>query len=296
MIPLHNRYTYSAITKRPTYTWPEGRRLAFWIATNIELYAFQAGIGNDPAKIGEPQNQRNYAWRDYGNRVGFWNLMDLYDELELPASHLVNSLLYDFAPEIFERIRGRGDDIIAHGRTNAERQKGLWEVDERRLITEVTDTIARHEGRAPKGWLGAAASENAATLDLLKEAGYSYVLDWPCDDQPIWLNTRAGKILSVPYPAEMNDAAALVFRQQTAREFADLIVDQFDEMVERCADRPMVFCLSVHPYIVGQPYRIRALRRAFQHILGHKQRDRVWFTRGNEIADYCLGLEPGIIP
>ena len=129
MIPLHNRYAYSAITKRPTYTWPEGKRLAFWIGTNVELYAFQAGIGNDPAKIGEPQNQRNYAWRDYGNRVGFWNLMDLYDEFKLPASHLINTWLYDFAPEMFERIRGRGDDIIGHGRTNAERQKGLWEAE-----------------------------------------------------------------------------------------------------------------------------------------------------------------------
>ena len=222
--------------------------------------------------------------------------MDLYDEFKLPASHLLNSLLYDFAPEIVDRIHGRGDDIIAHGRTNAERQKGLWEDDERRLIAEVTEKLTREEGKAPKGWLGAAASENAATLDLLKEAGYTYVLDWPCDDQPIWLNTRAGKILSVPYPAEMNDAAALIFRQQTARDFADLVVDQFDEMVERSADRPMVFCLSIHPYIVGQPYRIRALRRAFQHIVEHKLRDRVWFTRGNEIADYCLSLDPKLIP
>jgi hypothetical protein len=121
------------------------------------------------------------------------------------------------------------------------------------------------------------------------------VLDWPCDDQPIWLNTRAGKILSVPYPAEVNDAAALIFRQQTARDFTDLIVDQFDEMVERSAERPMVFCLSIHPYIVGQPYRIRALRRAFQHIVEHKLKDRVWFTRGNEIADYCLSLDPKLI-
>jgi peptidoglycan/xylan/chitin deacetylase (PgdA/CDA1 family) len=296
MIPLHNRYAYSAITKRPDYTWPEGKRLAFWIGTNVELYAFQAGIGNDPAKLGEPQNQRNYAWRDYGNRVGFWNLMDLYDEFKLPASHLINTWLYDFAPEIFERIRGRGDDIVGHGRTNAERQKGLWEVDERRFIQDVTDTIKCKEGKPPKGWLGAAASENNATLDLLKEAGYTYVLDWPCDDQPIWLNTRAGKILSIPYPAEMNDAAQQVFRQQTARDFTDLIVDQFDEMVEKSAERPMVCCLSIHPYIVGQPYRIRALRRAFKHIVEHPLRDRVWFTRGDAIADYCLSLPPGLIP
>src|SRR5665811_2242170 len=113
MIPQNKRYDYSPIVHRPTYSWPGGKKLAFWIATNVELYAFQAGIGNDPAKLGEPQNQRNYAWRDYGNRVGFWSLMDLFDEFKLPASHLVNSLLYEFQPQLFDRIRGRGDDIIA---------------------------------------------------------------------------------------------------------------------------------------------------------------------------------------
>jgi allantoinase len=296
MIPQHHRYDFSPIVSRETYTWPGGKRLAFWIGTNVELYAFGAGIGNDPAKIGEPQNQRNFAWRDYGNRVGFWSLMDLYDEFKLPASHLVNSLLYASHQPLFERIRGRGDDIIAHGRTNAERQKGLWEVDEKRLIEDATNAIRKNEGKPPKGWLGAAASENAATLDLLKEAGYTYVLDWPCDDQPIWLNTRAGKILSVPYPAELNDAGALIFRQHSGRDFADMIVDQFDEMVERCEVRPLVYCLSLHPYIVGQPYRIRALRQALRHIVNHHLVDRVWFTRGNELADYCYSLPPGLIP
>lgn len=296
MIPQHKRYPFSPVVDRKDYSWPGGKRLAFWIGTNVELYAFGVGIGNDPAKLGEPQNQRNFAWRDYGNRVGFWSLMDLYDEFELPASHIVNSLLYDFHPQLFDRIRKRGDDIIGHGRTNAERQKGLWELDERRLIEDATAAIRQNEGASPKGWLGGAASENPATLDLLKEAGYTYVLDWPCDDQPIWLNTRAGKILSVPYPAELNDASALIWRQHSGREFAGMITDQFDEMIERCVDRPLVYCLSLHPYICGQPYRIRALRDAFRHIMNHKLLDRVWFTRGDELADYCYSLPDGLIP
>jgi allantoinase len=296
MIPHHKRYDYSPITARPDYSWPDGKRLAFWIGTNVELYAFGTGLGNDPTKHGEPQNQRNFAWRDYGNRVGFWNLLDLYDEFKLPASHLVNSLLYEAHPQLFERIRARGDDVIGHGRTNAERQRGLWELDEKRLIDDATQAITAHEGKPPKGWLGGAAAENAATLDLLKEAGYTYVLDWPCDDQPIWLKTRAGKILSLPYPVELNDAGALIWRQHTGREFADMIVDQFDEMIERSADRPLVFSLSLHPYIVGQPQRIRPLREAFRHIMNHPLRDRIWFTRGDELADYCYGLAPGLIP
>jgi peptidoglycan/xylan/chitin deacetylase (PgdA/CDA1 family) len=296
LLPRHNRYDYSIINRRPDYSWPDGKRLAFWIGTNIEVFAFQAGIGHDATKPGEPQTQRNFAWRDYGNRVGVWRLFDLYDELKLPNSCVVNSYLYDYHPEILERARARKDDVIGHGRTNAEKQKGLWESDERRLIDDVTSTIEKHEGARPKGWLGAGAAETNVTLDLLKEAGYTYVLDWPADDQPIWLNTRSGKILSVPYPLELNDAGQLIHRQHNTREFCDMIVDQFDEMTRQCVDQPLVCCISLHAYLVGQPFRLAPLRRALQHIAEHKHRDRVWYTRAGDIADYCYAMKPGIIP
>jgi hypothetical protein len=296
LLPSHKRYDYSIIGRRPDYAWPEGKRLAFWIGTNIEVFAFQAGLGHDATKPGEPQTQRNFAWRDYGNRVGVWRLFDLYDELKLPNSCLVNSYLYDYHPQILERARARGDEIIGHGRTNAEKQKGLWESDERRLIDDVTSTIEKHEGAKPKGWLGAGAAETNVTLDLLKEAGYTYVLVWPCDDQPIWLNTRSGKILSVPYPLELNDAGQLIHRQHNTREFCDMMVDQFDEMVRQCVDQPLVCCISLHAYLVGQPFRLTPLRQALRHIVEHQHRDRVGATRACDIADYWYAWEPGIIP
>ena len=290
MLPKHNRYAYSPIYTRRQFDWPGGKRLAFWIGTNLEVFAFGAGIGHDAAKHGEPQTQRNYSWRDYGNRVGIWRLLQLYDDLHLPASHLVNSLLCEYHPQIIERILKRGDEVVGHGRTNAEKQKGLWEVDEKRLIDDATETIQKHTDKHPKGWLGAGAAENNVTLDLLQEAGYTYVLDWPCDDQPIWLKTRSGRILSVPYPNELNDSPALVWRQHTAREFADMIVDQFDEMLEQSVDQPLVCSISLHAYISGQPFRMKPLRDALGHIVKHKDRDRVWFTRAGEIADYCYSL------
>jgi peptidoglycan/xylan/chitin deacetylase (PgdA/CDA1 family) len=296
MIPKHHRYSYSPIDRRPDYSWPGGKRLAFWIGTNIEVFAFGAGMGPDPVMPGEPTNQRNFAWRDYGNRVGVWRLFDLFDELKLPCSCIVNSLVYEHHPEIFERIRARGDDIIGHGRTNAERQRGLWETDERRLIEDATETIRRHEGRAPKGWLGAGAVETNVTLDLLAAAGYKYVLDWPCDDQPIWLSTTGGKILNVPYPMELNDIGQIVQRQHNAREFADMIVDQFDRMIQQCVQQPLVCVVSLHTYIVGQPFRLGPLQSALEHIVRHPQRERVWFTRADEIADFCYSLPAGIIP
>lgn len=296
MLPKQTRYGASAITGRADYSWPEGKRLAFWIAINIETFGFRSGVGPDPVMIGSPQTHRNYAWRDYGNRVGVWQLFDLFDEMGLPTSCLVNSYLYDEYPEIFERIRARGDAIVGHGRTNAEWQNGMWEDDERRLITDATATIESHEGQAPRGWLGPGSVESSVTPDLLKEAGYEYVLDWPCDDQPIWLDTRAGKILSVPYPFELNDIGQIVFRHHTAREFCDMLVDQFDEMVRQSVDRPLVCCVSLHTYIAGQPFRLAPLRKALQHIIEHQDRDRVWFTHSDAIAEHCYSLEPGIIP
>ncbi|MCC6779958.1 MAG: polysaccharide deacetylase family protein [Hyphomicrobiales bacterium] len=296
MIPRQHRYPYSIIDRRPDYSWPDGKRLAFWIGTNIEVFAFGAGLGPDPVLPGEPPTQRNFAWRDYGNRVGVWRLFDLLEELKLPTSCIINSLVYEHHPEIPERIRARGDDVIGHGRTNAERQRGLWELDEQRLIEDATATIRRHEGRMPKGWLGAGAAESNVTLDLLQAAGYKYVLDWPCDDQPIWLNTAGGRILNVPYPIELNDIGQVVQRQHNARELADMIVDQFDEMVRQCEAQPLVCVVSLHTYIVGQPFRLGPLRRALEHIVRHPQRERVWFTRADAIADFCYGLPPGTIP
>jgi hypothetical protein len=134
------------------------------------------------------------------------------------------------------------------------------------------------------------------TPDVLKEAGYTYLLDWPFDDQPMWMRTRSGPLLSVPYPLELNDAGTLVGRDHTGREFADMIVDQFEELLDASDKQPLVFALSLHGFIVGQPFRLRPLRKAIKHCVEHKHADRVWFTRAGDIANYCFGMKPGIIP
>jgi allantoinase len=110
------------------------------------------------------------------------------------------------------------------------------------------------------------------------------------------METRSGKILSVPYPLELNDAGQLIHRQHNTHEFCDMIVDQFDEMVRQCIDHPLVCCISLHPYLVGQPFRIPPLRAALNHIVKHQHRDQVWFTTAEGVCDYCYALEPGILP
>jgi len=294
-LPHHGRYPYSSIDQRKDFSWPGGKRLAFYVCFNLEYFAFGGGMGSDVGLANPPPNHRSYAWRDYGNRVGLSRMLDLMDELGLPAAHNTNSFLYQAHPGMFDRIRARGDEIIGHGRTNAERQSGMWEEDEARLIAEATATLSREEGKPPGGWLGPWLAETDLTPDLLKEAGYRYLLDWASDDQPFWMRTRSGPILSVPYPIEINDSPAVVFRHHTAREFADMIVDQFEEMVEQCERMPLVCPIALHTFVVGQPFRLRALRQALRHCMNHPLSDRVWFTRPGEIADYCYGLPAGTL-
>jgi hypothetical protein len=228
-------------------------------------------------------------------RVGIWRLFDLAEELELPLAHNTNSLLYEHAPQIMDRIRARGDEIVGHGRTNSENLHDFrWEADEARAIKEVTDTFARHEGKPPRGWMGAGTYENAWTPDLLKEAA-TRTLDWPFDDKPVWMRTRSGTILSVPYPAELNDSPQIIHRQHTAREFCDMLVDEFDEMAEQSAKYPLVCNLSIHPFVFGYPFRLRPLRKALQHCLSSKYAERVWKCRPGDIADFCYAMAPGII-
>jgi peptidoglycan/xylan/chitin deacetylase (PgdA/CDA1 family) len=295
-LPYHNRYSYSAIKNRPTYNWPEGKKLALYIGINIEHFAFGTGLGHSVSAELPPPDPRTFAWRDYGNRVGVWRIFDLLDQLGLPAAHLVNTTIFDYAPEILSSIKARGDEIIGHGRTNAERQGQLWEEDEARVIGYVRDQIERHSGQRARGWMGPWMSQSHVTPDLLKEAGFEFLMDWPADDQPLWMKTRSGPIMSVPYPLEINDSPQLLVRRHTAVQFEEMIIEQFEEMLDQSEQQPLVCGIALHTMVVGQPYRLRSLRRALQHIVNHPNRDKVWFTRPGEIYDHCAALPAGTMP
>ena len=287
-LPGHGRYDYAPITRRPAFHWPRGNGLAVYVAINLEHFAFGEGLGAELAPGGPQPDVLNYAWRDYGSRVGVWRLIALLDELRLPASVLVNTSLYDYCPEVIAAFRDRGDEIVAHGRSNAERQGVLAEPAEATLIAETTAVIATAEGQAPAGWLGPWISESAVTPDLLAEQGYAYLLDWCMDDQPVWLRTRAGKpILAVPYPQELNDIPAIAVRRMDAPAFAAMIVDNCAEMLEQSRAQPLVMGIALHPYIVGQPFRLRHLRAALAEIKAREA--ELWLTRSGEIAAAYAG-------
>jgi peptidoglycan/xylan/chitin deacetylase (PgdA/CDA1 family) len=282
ILPTHGRFPYAPFRFRPERAWPNGARLAVYVALNLEHFAFGEGLGAELAPGGPQPDVLNYAWREWGNRVGVWRLLDLFDTLDLPIAVLVNSLIYDHCPHVMDAVRARGDEVVGHGRTNAERQGTLAEADERALIAEATAVITAAEGRAPAGWLGPWISQSRVTPDLLAECGYSYMLDWCMDDQPVWCATRGGgRILSVPYPQELNDIPSIVARRDSPATFAGMIVDAFDEMLALDGP-PVVMGIALHPYIVGQPHRICHLRRALAHIVAH--RAQIWLTTPGQIA------------
>lgn len=291
MLRDHGRFEYSAIVGRPDFSWPEGKRLAVHVSLNFEHFAYGEGLGLSYSPGIPHPNTYNWAWREYGNRVGVWRLLQLFDRLRLPISLLLNSEVYDHCPEAVAAFRRRGDEAVGHGRTNSEHQNDFDEAGEAKLIREVRDTIARHEGKPPRGWLSPGVNPSAVTPDLLQEAGYTYVLDWgPMDDQPVWLRTRKGHILSVPYPQEVNDIPMIALHHGTAPAFADTIIDTFDEMLAQSAEQPLVYGIALHAFLVGQPFRLRHLRRALEHVGRH--RDRVWLATTGQIAQHFAEHAP----
>ena len=284
----HGRFAYSAITRRPALRWPNDTRLAVYIGFNIEHFAFGEGLGASIGPVSPQPDVLNYSWREYGNRVGVWRCLELFDELSLPTGALINTALYDHCPEVVEAFAARGDELIGHGHSNAERQGVLPEAEERALIVHCRERMQQMHGVAPSGWLSPWISESLVTPDLLKESGFRYTLNWCHDDQPMLMDTRAGPLWAVPYPQELNDIPMIMGRQMDAKDFAQMIIDQFDEMLLQSQRQSLVMGIALHPYIVGQPYRLRHLRRALAHIAGC--RDDIWLTTPGAIVDAVAGV------
>ena len=281
-LKTHGRYAYSAISRRRDYHWPGKKRLAIYIGFNVEHFDFGAGLGAALGPKSPEPDVLNYSWRDYGNRVGVWRCLELFDSLKLPVGALINTALYDYCPEVVEAHVKRGDELIGHGHTNSERQADLPEEQERELLRFCRRKIQEKSKIAPRGWLSPWISESLVTPDLLKETGYEYTLNWCHDDQPTQLDTRAGKLWSIPYPQELNDIPMIALRQMDGRDFADMIVDNYDEMLRQSKEQPLVMGIALHPYLVGQPYRLKHLRRALQHIVKQK---KAWLATPGKILD-----------
>lgn len=294
-LATHGRFPYRPITDTDNFRWPGETRLAVYLGFNIEHFAFGEGLGAALGPVSPEPDILNYSWREYGNRVGVWRCLELFDQLEIPAGVLINTSLFDHCPEVIDACVARGDEIIGHGHTNSQRQSDLDESAERALLLHCCERIANHTGEAPSGWLSPWISESRLTPDLLAETGYRYTLNWCHDDRPVRMKTRSGAIWSIPYPQELNDLPMMVARRLDGCAFADMIIDQFDEMLEQANSarhpQPLVMGIALHPYLVGQPYRLRHLRRALQHIAAARASGAVWVTTPGAIARHMDAVE-----
>ena len=289
MLASHGRFGYSPITARPDFSWPGGKRLAVYIALCLEHFSYgEGGLGLSYSPGLPHPNTYNWAWREYGNRVGGWRLLDLFEQHGVPPTVLLNSACYEHCPELVAAYRAAGAELVAHGQTNSTHPNDLDPDAERRLIQSVYETMSRHEPQPPAGWMSPGANPSAVTEDLLAETGFRYTLDWPMDDQPVWMQTRGGPLLSVPYPHEVNDVPTIVFHHTTGQAFADMVVASLDEMLEQSEQQPLVCGITVHSFIVGQPFRLRHFRAAVSHLVGLPG---VWITTPGRIADHFAEIQ-----
>jgi peptidoglycan/xylan/chitin deacetylase (PgdA/CDA1 family) len=191
-LPDPGRFDYLPIHRRRGYRWPNGSGLAVYLGFNLEHFAFGEGLGACIGPVSPPPDVLNHAWREYGNRVGAWRCLELFDRLGLPAATVLNSALIEHAPDLVAACVARGDELVGHGHSNAERQGALDEAGERELLLHCRERLRSVDGKAPAGWLSPWISESRVTPDLLAEAGYRYTLNWCHDPCPGLRRSRSG--------------------------------------------------------------------------------------------------------
>jgi peptidoglycan/xylan/chitin deacetylase (PgdA/CDA1 family) len=284
-LPPH-RVDYSAIVDRPPIAWPHNARVAFWVAPNVEHYEYLPdydGIRNPWPRTPYP-DAREYSYRDYGNRVGFWRMLEVLDQYRIKCCVSLNMAVLEHYPEVAKAMVDRDWDFMSHGIYNTRYLTTCDEAQERQFYRDCIDTLKRHTGKTLKGMLGPAISGTPRTPDLMAEAGLIYHTDWMHDDQPVPIRVASGKLISVPYSIELNDAPA--FRTHYEGDyFARICKAQFDQLYKEGAESGRVMCIALHPYLIGQPHRIQYLDEVLSYIMSH---DGVWQTTADEIADYYI--------
>jgi peptidoglycan/xylan/chitin deacetylase (PgdA/CDA1 family) len=280
----HGRFDYSPIAGRPLLKMPRGARVAVWITPNIEHFRWgKPAISLAPMTAGLTPDVLNYAWRDYGARVGVWRVMEILDKHRIPVTAALNSEACAEYPQIVRAGNELGWEWMAHGESNSALLTGMAEEAERPIIQGVVRTIAEATGTKPRGWLGPALTETPNTLDLLAEAGIEYVADWCNDELPYRMKTRSKPILAMPYTLEIGDIPLFLERGGSGEDFYRMVVDQLDWLHAEGAKRPRVLSIALHPFLIGHPFRARWLDKALAYI---RKKKGVWLARGGEIVDW----------
>jgi peptidoglycan/xylan/chitin deacetylase (PgdA/CDA1 family) len=281
---VRSRIDYAPIHRRPPLHLPGDARVAVWTIVNVENWRPQGAMPRTilPPPMGQPMlpDVPNWAWHEYGMRVGFWRFLETLQSRKLKATFAVNGTACTVYEEACAAARDAGWEFMGHGFV----QQPMHKVeDQRAAIASTIDAIGTFTGKPPRGWESPGLTETDETLDLLAEAGIEYVADWVLDEQPVTMRTRAGPMVSVPYTVEINDVVISAVQLQPSDEIFRRGRDQFDRLYLDGARAPRVMAISIHPYLTGVPHRIKYLEALYDHILAH---EGVVMWTGAEILDW----------
>lgn len=281
-----DRYGYVGWDERPTLRLPGGNRIAVWVVVNHEVYELDPPVG--PVRAPWPRVHPDvlaYSFRDYGNRVGIWRVLEALSRCGVRASLNVNVAALDHFPEVTEACMSEGWEVFSHGVYNSRFLYELSEDQERAVIEDCVSTIAEHTGQPPRGWMGPMGTMSLRTLDLLAEYGFLYTVELFHEDVPFPVKVEGGRLVSVPYTQEVNDIVAIEGAGHPAEVYSRMIREQFDRLYREGAQSGTVMCIALHPFLIGQPHRIGPLEEAVDYITGHQD---VWMATGEEIARWYL--------
>lgn len=277
-------YPYAPMRGRPKLTWPDGARVAFWIAPNVEHYEWLPP--ENPNRNPYPRTTPdvlNYSWRDYSNRVGFRRIAEEMDKRGIRGSVSLSVTVCDHFPEIATKMTDMGWELFSHGIYNSRYFYGMSLDDQREVIRDSKRTIARF-GQKLDGWLTPAITPSLETQRLLADEGLIYTLDYFHDDQPMPLDVGEGRrFVTVPYSIEMNDIPMAHWNNMSVDETLRALKAQFDRLYAEGAENGKVMCFAIHPFVLGQPHRIDAFAEFLDYVKSH---DEVWYPTAREIAQY----------
>lgn len=288
---LSDRVRYSAIVDRPPLPLPDGARMVVCSIINLEQWDITGVMPRHvtaPPSLGKAPvpDVPNWAWHEYGMRVGFWRLKEILDDFGIVPTIAINGNVCNAYPRIAGVAKEGGWEFMGHGFM----QKSLQAVpDEREDIRKTVQAIKAFTGKPPRGWLGPGLVETASSLDVLSEEGIEYVGDWVLDDQPCDLDAAPKPVVALPYTQECNDVPLILEQKHPASEFRDRAVDQFEQLYADSEAATRIMSIALHPYIMGAAHRARYLREFYEHV--SRQRGVLFWT-GAQILDWYKRVRP----
>ncbi len=277
-------YDFWPYRDRPKITWPNGAKIAFWVAPNLEYYELDPPA--NPSRKSWPKPHPDvvgYGHRDYANRVGHWRMMEVMDKYNVRGSVSLSVALCQHIPDVVQSGVARDWEFFSHGIYNTRYSYGMDEAQERAIIEDSIKTVQDATGQRIKGWLAPALTHTVRTMDLLAQYDFRYTCDLFQDDQPQPVKVKSGKLISMPYSLEINDHYGFFVYNMSPRAYADALMRQFDRLYAEGETSGAVMCIPLHSYLIGQPHRIGPFDEALKYITSH---DDVWVTTAAEIADY----------